>query len=140
MPKKAKVEGEVAIRDNNSVLLEWFEREIVLDDSVKTLEEARRIIKRGLLVEEMKKTIPNFKRIRTCQVVSFEDTSDLPDSSELTKLLTEATKLNCLPENLQNYRKEEDKIRMLASAIEKSKAKAKKKPARGEETDLGYVD
>lgn len=139
MPKKVKVEGEVALRDNNSVVLEWFEREIILDDSVKTLEEARRIIKRGLINEELKK-MPNFKRVRTCQVVSFEDTTDKAENSDLQKALIEATKLSCVPENLQNYRKEEDKVRALSQAIEKAKARAKKKPTKGNETDLGYVD
>ena len=139
MAKKAVVEGEIVLRDGNKTNIEFFEETFILDDAVQTLEQARQIIKKGLIAERFRK-MDNFKRVRTAQVISFENTSEAAESSDLDKMLIEATKLNCIPENLQNYKRPDHKVKALAKAIESAKARAQKKPAKDNVTDEGYID
>lgn len=139
MTKKVVVEGEYKIRDGHYVSIEFFKEEFILDDAVKTKEQARSIIKKGLIFDRLRKT-SNFKGIRTCQVVSFEDSAENSESGDLDKLLIEATELNCIPENINNYKRADYKIKALEKAIDLAKKRVQKKTKSNSETDLGYID
>ncbi len=138
MAKKAVVEGELKIREGHNINIEFYEETFLLDDSVASLEQARAIIKKGLLNERLRKR-DNFKGIRTCQVVSFTKTDEVAEAGDLDKLLIIATELNCIPENLVNYKRPDHKIKALEKAIENAK-KRKEKIEKDNVTDEGYVD
>jgi hypothetical protein len=56
----------------------------------------------------------------------------------LDKLLMEATALGCKPDNIDNYKRPDHKLKALQRAIDNHKErKAKAKP---DETDHGYID
>lgn len=139
MSKLAKVEGELVTKDGTGTAIEFYEADFVLDDAVKDLKQARSIIRKGLITEHLRKSVKNFKRVRTCQVVDFAATEKQAENTELDKLLLKATQLNCVPENIDNYKRVDFKTKALEKAIEKAlerKAKAKLDPMK----DEGYVD
>lgn len=148
MPKKAVVEGDVVLRANNSLELEPFTEEFILEDeafknSKDHIGTARIIIKKGLLKERLRKKYKNFKSERASQVVSLQDTDDELEKDEhgLAALLIEATKLDCIPENIENYRRPDYKAKALERAIESEKKRRDKKLKKKDNvTDLGYVD
>lgn len=144
MAKKAVVEGEVIVRNPNGGFdIEFYEETFTLDDSVESLPEARQIIRKGLIVEKLRKTVKNFKRVRTVEVVSFDESQEQPDNSDLDKLLKKAAQLQCIPENIDNYKRPDFKLKALEKAIEKAEEMAKKHKAKKKKDDvedLGYVD
>jgi len=97
MAKKAVCEGEVVVKDGASSAIEFYTQEFILDDAVKSLEQARSMIQAGLINERLRKEVQNYRRVRTCQVVSFESTTEKAAHSELDKLLLKATELGCMP-------------------------------------------
>jgi hypothetical protein len=137
MAKKAMVEGEVVLKDGNTTDIHFYEEEFILDDAVKTLAQARSIIQGGLINERLRRNMPNFRRVRTCQVIEFGETTEKPEASDLDKLLIEATELGCMPENIDNYKRPDYKIKALERAVQKAKER-KAKPDNVQ--DLGYVD
>jgi len=138
MSKKVVVEGEIIVKDGTHSAIEFYEgEEFVLSDEVKTLAQARAIIQSGLITERMRKKIPNFKRVRTCQVISFSNDTAEPEISNLDRLLIEATTLGCVPENIDNYRRPDYKTKALEKAIETHKARKLPKDTMQDE---GYVD
>jgi Holliday junction resolvasome RuvABC ATP-dependent DNA helicase subunit len=139
MGKSVKVEGQLAVKDGASIGLEFYEAEFLLDDAVKTEADARSLIQGGLISTHLKKTVPNFKRWRTCEVVSFESTSDKAANSELDALMLDAIKKDCLPENIDAYNGEENKVKALKKALESEK-KRKAKVKKEEVIDEGYID
>lgn len=139
MPKKALVEGEVVVRNGNTVDIEFYTEEFILDDSIKTMPDARRLLKKALVSDRLMRTVKNFKRVRTVQVIEFKDTDEKAENSDLDKLMIEAVELNCVPENISSYRRPDYKIKALQRAIEAKKEKLAK-PEKQDETDLGYVD
>ena len=141
MAKRASVEGEYLERNPNGGLdIVPFEEEFILDDTVESKDMARQIIKRGLLIERLSKQ-KNFKRVRTCQVVSFEDAADeSPENSELDQLLTKAAKLECIPPNINNYRRPDYKVKALKTAIEQAEKRNAAPKKKTNVEDQGYVD
>lgn len=141
MSKKAYVEGEVLVKDGNTTNIEFYEEEFILDECVKDIAEARRVIKKALIQDRLQKKVSNFKRVRTCQVVKFEQSVEKSETSDLDKIMYEAIELDCVPENITNYKRTDYKIKALEQAVANKKAKlAGIKPTKGNETDLGYVE
>lgn len=139
MPNKATVEGEVIVRDGTGNSIEFYTEEFIVDDAVRTAGQARSIIKKGFITDRLRKTVEGFKRVRTCQVVEFQKTSDKPENSELDQLLLKAAELECIPENIDNYKRPDYKQKALERAIAKAEErKAKAKPDAMK--DLGEVD
>jgi len=139
MPKLAKAEGQLVVKEKDGVSIEYYSHDFVLDDAVKTKEQARSMLQAGLLTEALKKEVPNFKRWRTCDVVEFTETTRKAEHSDLDKALLEATELGCVPEGIENYKRPDYKLKALQTAIEKFKARAAKK-VKDNVQDLGYVD
>jgi hypothetical protein len=138
MAKLAKVEGEVVTKDGTGQAIEFYEQEFILDDAVKTAEQARSIVKKGLITERLRRTVQNFKRVRTCQIIEFTNTDAVPEQSDMDRLFLKATELNCVPENIDNYKRPDFKQRALEKAIalaEERLVKAKPDPMK----DMGYV-
>ena len=140
MAKKAVAEGEVLVKDGNTTNIEFYTEEFVLDDAVADLAEARRLIKKALISDRLQRTVPNFKRVRTCQVIEFGATSEAAENSELDQLMLKAVELDCVPENITSYKRSDHKAKALQRAIDAKISKdAEKKAAKGNETDLGLV-
>lgn len=139
MSKLAVVEGEVLVKEGNTTNIEFYEETFVLDDAVQTLEEARRLIKKALIADKLQRTVKNFKRVRTCQVIELKNTDEKPESSELDQLMLKAVEMECVPENISSYKRTDYKIKALQKAIEQKEAKAEKKAVQSNETDLGIV-
>lgn len=137
MAKLARVDGQVVVRDGTGMALEFYEEEFILDDAVQSAAQARALIKKGLISERLRKTVKGYKRVRTCQVIEFTNTNAVAEQSEMDKLFLEATELNCVPENIDNYKRPDYKEKALRSAIEQAK-KRKVKPDPMQ--DLGEVD
>lgn len=130
MPKKVTVEGEVIAKDGSYAVSEFYTEEFILDDAVKNEAQARSMIQAGLIADRLRKTVANFRRVRTCQVIGFESTQEKPESSEMDKALLRATELGCVPENITNYRRPDHKLKALQNAIELAE-KRKQKPEKG---------
>jgi len=139
MGKLAKCEGEVVVKDGTHSAIEFYEVDFVLDDAVKTLEQARSMIQGGLIAERLRREKPNYRRVRTCQVVSFGSTEDKPENGEMDKLLLRATQLDCLPENIDSYKRPDYKIKALQKAVERAEERLKK-PEKSNVKDEGYID
>ena len=140
MAKKAVAEGEYLERNASGTLdIVPYAEDFLLDDSVTDIHQARQVIKRGLITERLSKQ-KNFKRVRTVQVILFTDSAELPENGELDQLLTKAAKLECIPVNINNYRRPDYKIKALRDAIEKAEARMKAPKKKGAVEDLGYVD
>lgn len=129
MSKLAIVEGEVVTKDGRGAAIEFFEEKFVLSDGVKTLEQARSVIRKGLITERLMKKVKNFKHVRTMQVVEFEESKEEAEQSEVDDLLLEATQKGCVPENLDRYTKPEDKVKVLKKAIKAFDDRVKKAAA-----------
>jgi hypothetical protein len=139
MSKLAKVEGEVIVKDGTGHAIEFYEQSFILDDAVKTAAQARLLIKKGLITERLRKSVTNFKRVRTCQVVEFTSSDAPAEQSDMDKLFLRATELNCVPENIDNYKRPDFKEKALQKAIALAEDRiAKSKPDAVQ--DLGYVD
>lgn len=138
----AKVEGEVFVRtDARATNIKFYEEEFVLDDDVKDIGQARVIIRKALLDERLKKSIEHYKKFRTCQVVSLEPTDKKSDSGPVEKKMIEASKLNCVPENLDRYSDSKSKEKALDKAIETKKKRGRPaKKDKFEVEDHGIVD
>lgn len=130
MAKLVKIEGEVMVRsqEGKATLIDLYEEEFILE-GVESEAQARSIIKNGLLSERLRKNTKGYKRFRTYEVTSFEDTDKKSDSSELDKLLVEASKKGCLPDNLDNYKSAAAKTKAIQKALKvyEDRKKAKKK-------------
>ncbi len=139
MSKLARVEGEVVVKDGTGQALEFYEAEFVLDDAVQTANQARSLIKKGLISEHLRRNVKNYKRVRTCQIVEFTTTDKVAEQSDMDKLFLEATELGCVPENIDNYKRPDYKQKALERAIANHKDRAAKaKPDNVQ--DLGYVE
>ena len=139
MAKKAVCEGEVVVKDGSRSSIDFYTEEFILDDEVKSLEQARSMIQSGLISERLRKTVENYRRVRTCQIVSFTETKEKPEHSELDKLLLKATELNCIPENIESYKRPDFKAKALEKAIDRA-LERQAKQGKDNVQDLGYVD
>lgn len=139
MPKIAKCEGEVVTKDGTGQSIEYYECEFVLSDDVKTISQARSVIRSGYISEYMRKNVKNFKRVRTMQVVDFGDTEQKVENTDLEKLLIKATELGCVPENIENYKRPDYKEKALKIAIERA-SKRKPEGQKFKVEDQGMVD
>lgn len=140
MAKKAIAEGEYLERNaGGSLDIVPYCEEFILDDAISSKEQARQIIKRGLIIDRLSKQT-NFKRVRTCQVISFENTMEPAENGELDQLLTKAAQLECIPVNINNYKRPDYKIKALKDAIEKAESRAKAPKKKANVEDEEYVD
>lgn len=137
-----KVDGEVRVREGNSLTTEYYQREFELDDSVGTDEGViRSILRKGFIVEDLRKSVKGYKSVRTMGIVSVEKRNGKAEVSELGKLTSEAVKRNAVPDNLDLYGSESAKIEALKRSIEKKKAHDKAPVKKDEQVqDLGYID
>lgn len=136
MAKKAVVEGEFLERNPNGGFdIVPYTEEFILADEVESKEYARQIITRGLIIERLSKQ-KNFKSVRTCQIIAFEKTADEPENGDLDVLLTKAAKLECIPVNINNYRRPDYKIKALQDAIAKAEERLKKAPKKTNEGEF----
>jgi hypothetical protein len=126
MAKKVTVEGEVVTKDGKGHAIEFYEETFILDDSIPTADHARCIIQSAFITEALRKKVENFKRVRTCKVIGFEDSNETAETSDVDKLLLEATTLGCVPENIDNYRRPDFKVKALQKAIDAHKKNAEK--------------
>lgn len=141
MSKTAVAQGQMYVKTGRETGFEFYEETFTLPDTVKTLPEARSVIRKGLLKERLEKTVKNFKGIRTCEITQFNDSAEVPEVDELAALLIEATKLGCVPENIDNYKRKDYKEKALKEAIERAKERKEKlAKKKGNVTDEGYVD
>jgi hypothetical protein len=137
MALKVKVEGELVTRDHNGNAIEFYEEEFILGADVRTKEQAHVIVKKALLDDRLRRGHKGYKRFRTAQIVEFGTTDEPAEQSDIDKLLIKATALNCIPENLNNYKRPDHKQRALEKAIALAEAR---KPEKSNVQDLGYVD
>lgn len=142
MGKLVKASGQWVAKDGTGTAICYYDEDFVMDDAVETLEQARSILHAGLLTQRMQQKAdeyPNFKRWRTCEVISFEPVKEKAEYSELEKLMLKATQLECVPENIDNYRRPDYKAKALETAI--ANAEARKKSNKPDPMqDLGEVD
>ena len=137
----ATVEGEMVIKENGNKSLEFYKEEFVLDGEIDTPQEARSIIRKGLISERLREK-PGFAAVRTCQITDFKETDQKLGNNDLDKVLYEAIRLNCVPENINSYKRPDYKLKALNSAIEKAKKRKErlaKKSKLDEARDLGRV-
>jgi len=125
MGKLAVCEGEVVMVNNKVSTIEWYSEEFVLSDSVKDIGVARSMLQAGLIASRLRPKVTGFRRVRTCQVVKFEDTSEKPASSAFDALLMEAVELSCVPEQIDKYATDESKAYALKTAIARHKERVK---------------
>lgn len=142
MGKLVKASGQWVAKDGTGHAICYYDEEFVMDDAVNTLEQARSILHAGLMTQRLQEKhdeYPNFKRWRTCEVTEFETTKEKAEHSELEKLMLKATEMNCVPDNIDNYRRPDYKEKALRTAIElaEQRNKTAKKDAM---KDLGEVD
>lgn len=141
MAKKILVEGQFSLRNKSGIEVQFYEEEFVLDDSIMSVEQARQIVKRGLISDRLSKKIPGFRRALTIEVRKFEDTEENPENAELDLLLTKAVALNCVPINIDNYKRKDFKIKALEKAIETALDRLKSsRKQKSQVEDHGYVD
>ena len=148
MVQVVKVEGEVRVKDGSGMSSQYYEREFELGDEISEVSVARSIIRKALIVEDLRKTVSGFKSVRTMQVVSMSKRGGKKEgSTKLEQLVSEATKLSAMPDNLDQY----DTVRAKEEAIERSVAKKKQvdKSVKNNKStgvagstveDLGYID
>ncbi len=140
MSKKAVAEGEYLERNASGTLdIVPYSEEFLLDDGIEDLHQARQIIKRGLIIDRLSKQ-KNFKRVRTCQVISFENSAEKAENSELDRALTRAAQLECIPVNINNYRRPDYKLKALKDAIEKAEIRLAAPKKKSNVEDMGMVD
>lgn len=138
MSKLAKVEGEVVVKDGTGSSIEFYEQEFILSDEVHSVNQARSLIKKGLITERLRREIQGFKRVRTCQIIEFTSSNAPAEQSEMDKLFLRATELGCVPENIDNYKRSDFKAKALEKAIKLAEdriSKTKPDPM----VDLGEV-
>lgn len=139
----AKVEGEVSYMSNKVQMIEFYSDEVLLPDGITEIYEARSMLKNGLMAEVLRKKVKNFKRVRTCSVLSLIPSNDTPKDSEYMLLLRDATKYGCVPEGLDHYGSVESRKKALEKAIVRHKARLDKRKVKsgGAEDELSeYVD
>lgn len=145
MGVKAKAEGELVVKSGSAAEIIFYEEDVILSDEVKSEGEARRLLKGGLIDDILRKKYDNFKRTRTCQVVEITEVKEKPENDELQLLLIEATKLDCVPENIENYKRPDYKVKALEKAIARAKERMEKQKKKEFKENAhiqnkGYVD
>jgi len=132
-----KVEGELVVKDGAGRMIEFYEEDFILDISDKN--KARSLIRKGLITERLQKKTHGFKSVRTCQVISIEPTEEKSEVSDLTTAMLKAIELGCVPENIDNYKRQDYKLKAVQKAIENFEQRKKaKKP--DNVTNEGVVD
>ncbi len=139
MDNLVKVEGELIVKDGTGRMIEFYEEEFIISSKVTTREQARSLIRKGLIRERLKK-IDGFRAVRTCQVVSMEPTEQEAEQSELDIALIKAIELGCIPENIDSYKRQDYKLKALQKAIELATARNKKKKAEAKKAALQAED
>lgn len=97
------------------------------------LSYARSIIQNGLIIDALKEKFPDYKASRECQVESIEPAEGKSSiDPEVQELLTEATKLGCVPINYSTYKSDASRKRRLREALEAMKKKIEKAESNGD--------
>lgn len=129
MVTKAKIEGEVVCYVNNTNVIKFYSEEVELSDSIKTRGEAMNVLHNGLGGDLLRPKFDGFRRMRTCDVTHIKSTrqksSKSKDQLEYEDLLSKATKLGCVPENLGMYELGASRNKALSGAIDKFKKRLK---------------
>lgn len=142
MAKLVKASGQYTAKDGTGHAIAYFKEDFIMDDAVQTKEQARSILHAGLMLQRLQEKsdlYPNVRRVRECQVDEFETVKQKAENSELEKLILQATQLECVPENISDYRRPEFKAKALQTAIDlalERKKKAKPDPMQ----DMGEVE
>lgn len=135
--KVAKVEGQVVVKDGSGLAVEFYEREFELDDAVKDEGMARAVIRKVLIEEDLRKSVENYKRVRTMSLVSLVDRAGKKENGKLELLAMEAVQKGVVPENLNMYKSPEAKEKALEAALARPVKKVRKAEP---EVDSGVVD
>lgn len=129
MVTKVKIEGEVVCYVNNTNVIKFYSEEVELSDSIKTRGEAMSVLHNGLGGDLLRPKFDGFRRMRTCDVTHIESTKQKSgkskDQLEYEDLLSEATKLGCVPENLGMYELGASRNKALSGAIDKFRKRLK---------------
>lgn len=138
------VEGEVIVKDGTGSTIEFYEEEFVIDGSIDTIPMARSLIKKGLIGERLRKKVPGYRAVRTCQVISLSPTEQEAKQSELDLAFLKAIQLGCVPENIDSYKRPDYKLKALEKAIDlaikRRKDTRKRNNKELEIQDMGYVN
>ena len=140
---KHKIEG-TAIVGTKLKSIEPYEAEFTINEGHVGL--ARSYILRNLLPVYLRKRMDNFRSVREIEVVDTTEVDGNPsdeDSSEVEELYKQALELSCVPETLQSYGYDKQKIKILKTAITRRKNKLKKdaeKNGTSQVEDKGYID
>lgn len=139
MGNLVKVEGEAVVKDGTGKMITFYEQEFIIDDSIDNKNTALSLIRKGLITERLRKSLDGFHAVRTCQIISMNPTDEKPIHSEIDSALLRAIELGCVPENLENYRRPDHRLKALNKAIELAE-KRKKNVKKDNVTDLGQID
>lgn len=138
------VEGEMISKDGTGKRFEFYEESFVIDAEVDSIPKARSLIRKALINDRLQKkaddkglVYPDFRRVRTLQVVSFEPTKEKAEHSELDRAVLRAIELDCMPENLDNYKRADYKLKALQKAIAEAE---NRKQSKDNVTNLGFID
>jgi hypothetical protein len=144
MDNLVKVEGEMVCRDGTGRRFEFFEEEFIIDGSVDTIPKARSLIRKALIADRLQKKTdgknliyPDFRKVRTLQVISMNATEEKAEHSDLDKAMLKAIELGCVPENLDNYKRSDYRLKALERAIAVAE---NRKQSKDNVTNLGIVD
>ncbi len=129
MDNLVKVEGEMIVKDGTGRMSEPYEEEFIISHEIKTPEQARSLIRNGLIVDCLRKKVNGFRAVRTCQIVSMEPTKEQAPQSDLDKAFIKAIELGCIPENISVYKSPVSKLKAIEKAIELAETQKKKKKA-----------
>ena len=131
MDNLVKVEGEMVCKDGTGRRFEFFEEDFVL--SVSDINQARALIRKAMIEERLRKKevtgaleYPDFRKVRTMQVISITPTDEKAEHSELDTAMLRAIELECIPDNLDNYKRPDYKLKALEKAIAVAEARREK--------------
>lgn len=136
---KVKVSGTYVI-SGRLAQIDAYEAEFKMSEGREA--EARAIIQNsGMLDIELRKSKPNYKRWRTCQVIKITELKEQgkvddktkaanDEQAEIEALLIEATNIACIPVSYKSYVSDKLRKDALIESIKKKKKKIAKAKAR----------
>ena len=139
MDNLVKVEGDLRIKDGSGMMIDFYEEEFILSDAIKNKEQALSLIRKGLITERLSRKVAGFKSVRTCQVISIEPTTEKAEQSDLEIILLKAIELGCVPENIDNYKRPDHKLKALQKAVELAIVRAQR-TQKDNVQDMGVVN
>jgi len=134
-----RVKGDARVVEGTGLTTQPYEREFTIND-VSGDGIARSIIKKTMLPDNLRETMPGYKSVRRMDIENVVQKKGKKPKEEVTDvevLMEEALKLGAVPDGLSQYGSSEAKCEALRRSIEKKRGGRK---SRGSEQDLGYVE